>query len=369
MHACCASESGGKEGEVALRLLLLRAVLLDRRDVVGGQQVQRVEPAVGQAAQVAHAVAAVVGEGEVGAAVAGGHRLVGDREVPDVELVDRRVLGLIELRLAQPVPAVWLVLVEVDEQRAARVEAEPERVRVGDHVGDHLVRHVDGHRVGVRRVLPRRPALDPPDAVAPAAHGEPALAEDELDVLGRRRPDRELRRAAVPGRPEPRVRRARVEVVEHAGDLHAREADELAAGVVGGDDELAGEQLAGGANARRGQLEGVEGGQVREVARHRRAGRRQGVRVAGDRPVDDLQPALGRHVQPVARGVRRIPREQPAAQPVRGTHSAQDHRGIVADHVGRMVVGEGDAGRPAPRAGCSSRPAPRRRRSSRPTCR
>ena len=143
---------GREGGEVARRLLLLRAVLLDRRDVVRRQQVQRVEPAVGQAAQVAHAVAAVVGEGEVGAAVAGGHRLVGDREVAHVQLVDRRVLGLIELRLAQPVPAVWLVLVEVDEQRAARVEAEPERVRVGDHVGDHLVRHVDGHRVGVRRV-------------------------------------------------------------------------------------------------------------------------------------------------------------------------------------------------------------------------
>ena len=84
----------------------------------------------------------------------------------------------------------------------------------------------------------------------------------------------------------------------------------------------------------------VEGGQVREVARHRRVGRGECVGVAGDRPVDDLQPALGRHVQPVARGVRRIPREQPAAQPVRGTHSAQDHRGIVADHVSRMVVRE-----------------------------
>ena len=64
------------------------------------------------------------------------------------------------------------------------------------------------------------------------------------------------------------MRRARVDVVEHAGDLHAGGVDQLAAGVVGGHDELAGEQLARGALPGRGQLERVEGGQVREVARH-----------------------------------------------------------------------------------------------------
>ena len=156
------------------------------------------------------------------------------------------------------------------------------------------------------------------------------------------------------------MRRARVEIVEDAGDLHAGRADELARGVVGGHDQLAGEQLARRAPACVGQLERVERREVREVAGHRGVDGGQRVRLAADdRAVLQLEPARGRGVQPVGRGFRRVPSEQPAAQPVRGLLPAEERRRAVADHVGGVVIGEGQlsAGRVERDVGAAGRSA------------
>ena len=223
MHACCSSESGGNAAQVAGRLLLRGAVLLDRRDVVRRQQVQRVHPGAREPAQVAHAVAARVREGEVRAAMRGRDRLVGDREVAHVQLVDGRVLGLAERRLGEPVPAPRgeRARAQVDEHRAPGVRRQRQRVRVGHDVRHDLVerRHIDLHLVGVGGVAPAAAALRAPHAVLAAPHRDAALepveGDQQADLLGGRRPHREPRAPATPGRAEPGV--GGVEVVEHAG--------------------------------------------------------------------------------------------------------------------------------------------------------
>ncbi len=82
---------GGVRRQVAVRGLLVRGILRDRGDVEGRQQVHRVQPRLGEGAQVLPAGALGVGEGEVGASMVRRHALVVDREVADVQLVDRRV--------------------------------------------------------------------------------------------------------------------------------------------------------------------------------------------------------------------------------------------------------------------------------------
>ena len=119
----------------------------------------------------------------------------------------------------------------------------------------------------------------------------------------------------MPRRAQLGARSARVEVVEHARDLHAGGVDQFAGGGVGADDQLTCEELARG----HGELERVVLRKVREVGGHRLTAGRQRERFAAhDLAVLDLEPARGGHVQPIARGGRRVPREQAAPQPVRG---------------------------------------------------
>ncbi len=254
MQACCSLGGRAERGQVARRGLLGGAPLLDAGDVVRGQQVHRVEAGPGEVAQLAHAGAVAVGEGQVGAALRGGDGVVGDGEVPHVQLVDRGVLRLGQRRLAQPVPALGLQggPVQVDEHGARGVRGEAQRVRVGHHVGDHLVecRHVDGDLVGVAGVAPAAVAPRVPDAVAVAGHRDPALrgrarrVEQQGDVPRGRRPQRQRRPAVVPERSQARRSGAGVEVVEHAGDLHPGGVGQPPVRVVGGHRELAGEQPA-----------------------------------------------------------------------------------------------------------------------------
>ncbi len=324
---------------------------------------QRVHPGAGEAAQVAHAGAARVREGEVGAAMRGRDRLVRDREVADVELVDGRVLGLGERRLGEPVPASRRerARAQVDQDGAPGVRGQRQRVRVGHHVGHDLVerRHVDLHLVGVGRVAPGAAALRAPDAVVAAPHRDAALEpverDQQADVLRGRRPHGEPGPAPAEGRAEPRVGGIGVELVEHAGDLHPGRPHERALGVVGGHHELAGEQLAGAPAGGAVDPQRLVGGQVRVLLAHPR-GQPRGVelererRAAGDRPVLGGQPAVRRPVQPVAEPVAivgQVPRDHARAQPVRPALGADRPRQVVGDHVRGVVIGEGDRARRA----------------------
>jgi hypothetical protein len=337
--------------QVARRRLLLGPVLLDRGDVVARQQVERIHPRPREVAQVTHAVAVPVGERQVGAAVRRGDRLVGDREVAHVQLVDRGVLRLAQGRLAQPRPAVRLQRprLEVGEDRARGVRGERDRVRVGDRVGHDLVErgHVDLHLVAVRRVAPGRIAGRTPDAVVAAVHGDTrGRVQQDVDALGRRRPDRERRSPTPPHRSQRRAGGIRVERVEHAGDLDARALNQRAGGVEGRDHELAGEQARSLRARSVRDLERREGSQMRELGTHarRQAGgveRQRDRRAAGDRSVLHAEAAAGGVVETERRRAGgRPPGDDAGAQPVRSLHGGERSRGIVADDVRVVVVGE-----------------------------
>ena len=253
---------------------------------------------------------------------------------------------------------------EVDEDRAPRVGGQAERVGVGHDVGDHRARgrRVDDDLERVAGVAPRLAAVRSPDPVAAAPHVDPPVAEQQRDGLGGRRPQAQARLAVAPRRPEVDVRSGRIDVVEHAGDLHAGDGEQRAGRVVGGDGELAAQQRAGAPARLRRQRERAVGGEVREVGPD--VGRQAGG-IAGQRerrPADDLavlhgHAAVGRGVQPVGGAVGAIPGDQPAPEPVRAALRADGARDVVADHVRRVVIGEGDgaAGRRDRDVGASRR--------------
>jgi hypothetical protein len=89
---------------------------------------------------------------------------------------------------------------------------ERDRVRVGDDAP------VDVE--GVLRVAPRRLAAHAPDAVLAALHGDALVVQPQVDGPRGRCPHGQRRDAVTPLRAEPRVHGVRVEVVEHARDLH-----------------------------------------------------------------------------------------------------------------------------------------------------
>ena len=133
------------------------------------------------------------------------------------------------------------------------------------------------------------------------------VADEQVDVLGRRRPQRQLaacRRCHVT--PSVASDGVAVDVVEDAGDLHAGRVDQPAEVVVGGDGELPGEQLvhaAAGVVARQPQR--VVRGQVRPLLAHVgrqpvRVERQRERRAAEDRLLVDGQPAGRGGVQPEA---------------------------------------------------------------------
>ena len=127
--------------------LPVRLVLIDRCDVEHGQQVHVRQPGSCQCAEVQHAFAAVQRERLVGALVLVGYRRVVGREVPDVQLVDRDVLGRRQRRLHESVPARRLQrrVAEIDDLAAGAVHRETQRVRIRHDVGLGRAggRHVD----------------------------------------------------------------------------------------------------------------------------------------------------------------------------------------------------------------------------------
>ncbi len=157
--------AGAERREVAVRNGLLGPALLDGGEVERGQEVDGVDPGVGELSQLLRA-GAVAREGPVGPALRLGHRLVGDREVADVQLVDRAVDRAVDHRRLRLLPRLRtpVLVVEVDRDRALRVRGERDRVRVGDLVGDDLAgrRRVDDDLPEVFVALERGRPLDCP---------------------------------------------------------------------------------------------------------------------------------------------------------------------------------------------------------------
>ncbi len=214
-------------GQIAVGSRLVGLLLRDGGDVEGGQQVHVRRAGLRQLPQVPGAVAVPVREGQVGALVPRRDRLVGDGEVPDVQLLDLRVLQRYGPGLVQARPAAGCEgpVVQIDDEAALGVCGEREGVRVGDLVGDDLADTgcPDLHDVPVGLAPPGRGAGDGPDAgggVPVHRHGR--AVEVEVDRLGRRCPHGQGRLPVLEDGPEPALRRAGVQVVQHTGDLHAR---------------------------------------------------------------------------------------------------------------------------------------------------
>ncbi len=276
----------------------------------------------------------------------GRHRLVADREVPHVQLVDVGVLGPGRGGLAQPVPAGRRErpVGEVGDDGAGRIGGERDRVRVGDDVGLHPPARRGEHPYLVRvgGALPRAGTRRLPHAVAVPGHRDSPRADQQVHRLGRRRPDGEPRHAVPPGDAEVASRGAAVDVVEHAGDLHAGGVDQRAGGVEGRHRDLAREEQCdrGG----RGQRERRVRREVREVRGHADGRGRQVVRRRrpDDRAVLHGHPAVRREVEPVGGRRRRLPGEQSPPEPVGGPLGAQGPGQVVGDPVRRVVVRERD---------------------------
>ena len=360
------------------RLDLQAAVLLDGGDVEAGQEVHRVHAGVGQLGQGAHAVGVLEGERLVGAAELGRDGLVGDGEVADVELVDGAVGELVDDRrlVARPDLRGPLRVVEVDEHRVGGVQGEAHRVGVGHHVAGHRVERRDEHLhvelVGA--VDPTGLAGDGPDARGTARHVDPGGltraggigVQQQADVLGGGCPELQRRRAVGEGHAElVGACGGRVQVVEHARDLQAGE-DLGQVAVVLHDGEVALEGLLDGRAVRvERQLE--EAAQVRPVEQvvGGEAGRVEGEvsdldgAVAGDRAVDEAQPAVGGGPEfPGAGGavprhevggpgdgalVDPVPEQLPGAGQRRVLHGDLQQVGVdvVGEHYG-LVGGRGE---------------------------
>ena len=336
--------------EVARRRLLPRAVLLDGRDVEGGQQVHGRQPGARERGEVPGA-GGVPCEREVRAALRGGHRLVGDREVAHVQLVDRPVHGVLDAGCGGVGPdrRPRARVRQVDDDRVRGVRRQRDRVRVRHGVLDDLARRrrVHRHRVPVGRTRPARLTGHAPHAVGPARAWDPLrrLAartgpEQEVDVLCGGGPQCERRHVAVPRDAEVGVRgRVGVQVVDDARGLHPRERR----GTLVGRREhaqLPAQQLGrvGGVHVQRGVPgeRGEPGGHVGAEAR-RVVG--QGQRVAaGDLTVGELEPTRARVVQR-EREVGRVdveevtwPRERVGRDPVRACLSRAGQRWVLNGH-------------------------------------
>jgi hypothetical protein len=240
-----------RRGEVARRRRLGGPVLLDRGDVERRKQVHGVDAGLCELLQLSRA-RRVAREGAVGAALGLGHRLVGDREVPHVQLVDRPVDRTLDdgRRRLDPLRGLQRRVVEVDDHGARRIRREGHGVRVGDRVRLDLARRrgVDLDRPAV--LVADRDAVDAPRAVGRVElrrHERRVARGARLPALERhrprgRRPEAHLRVVARHRRAERRRgERIGVEVVEHARHLHAGERRERAVESLG-DADLLGEQ-------------------------------------------------------------------------------------------------------------------------------
>ena len=363
-------------GQVAGRHGLEGAVFLDRGDVEGRQQVHGVEPGSRQLGQMPGS-RAVDPERAVGAAELFRHGVVGDREVAHVQFVDRPVHGLLDDRRLRFLPrrGAESLIGQVDEHRPGGVLRQGDRVRVGDLVHLDLPRRRREHRDledegcagpvlgagrGPRAVILARQR----DALRV---GRVARRPDErVDVLRRGSPNRDRGPLLRPGDAErPVCGGIREEVVEHAGQLHARERSQAAEGVVGagigagaglGHRQLGSEQPFHLCPVHTDRAQGHGPGQGRETRflRVGEAGRvvLEGDRVsAGHRSVDDRQAGGRRGVQRVTEPARVCVHGQQVTRPgecffthpVRALRPGSGQRRVGhrdRENVGGQVVGE-----------------------------
>lgn len=165
----------GREAAEIARGLPGALVLIDAGDVEGGENVDRLETAVGQRAQVSHAVRIEVGEGVIGAAVPNGHRGIADAEVADVEFIDAEVVEATQRGRRQEVPRrrFGFVRIEIGDTTLRTVDCDVDGIRIAGHVGvDCMIRRdIDLHTVEVIHVTPGRVAVSDPDAVV-RVHGK-----------------------------------------------------------------------------------------------------------------------------------------------------------------------------------------------------
>ena len=376
---------GGRAGILGdRRRLLVGALLGDRRDIEGGQQVHRVHAGAGQLVQVTHTVGLELSERHVGAAHVLGHRGVGSGEVTHVQLVDRAlriVLNDRRLRIC-PHGGHGRRVIHVDRDRAGRVDGQAHRVGISDEVLLHLARfgHVDAHLpqvLGALVDLAGSIVHAPTPIVATHRFGAQAIAWDisvgtarrrgvprhQRDALRRRSPQGERRVARLV--PIHAVRGLggllRVQGVEHGSDLHASEGVDTLPRLLG-DRDLTGEGL-----ACHGLVDGglqrdvaVEIGMRRrhlsgQIASHTQGGRRG----PSDRAVRQTCAALGGGHQLVGQSRGAVqhlrardalgeqggrPREGIRAHPVRTLLAVACDRGVSAGDsnlVRRGIVGEG----------------------------
>ncbi len=203
-----AQARGGRIGraqllDVVVELDAVLAALANRRDVEGRQQVHVRQACLLQLLQVVAAVRARFGEGRELALVDRVDERIVDAEVADVQLVHDDVLGRIDVRLGQVVPAQRLEVdvVQVHELAAHAVRREAHGIRVRDLVVHERIRGRREHTQVDRVVeaVPFRLAGDAPDtAVRVEGHrrrlAQCAVLVVDLDADARgqqrgRRPD------------------------------------------------------------------------------------------------------------------------------------------------------------------------------------
>ena len=234
MHACCSADAGPERREVAGGHRLLVAALLDRGDVERRQQVHGVDAGIRELAQLVGA-RRVARERTVRAALRLGHRLVGDREVAHVQLVDRAVdrAARPRARASRPTGSGCS---ESSSRFTITVRAEFV-VRATEYGSVTELTSIFARRRCVDLDRPAVLVADRGAVDAPRAVGRVELGGDDRRVAGRagvpdlerhrlrgRRPEAHRRVQAGHGRAERRRgERVGVEVVEHAGQLHAGE--------------------------------------------------------------------------------------------------------------------------------------------------
>ena len=127
--------------------------LRDRGDVEHRQQVDVGDARFAQGAQVAHAVAVGIGEGEVLAAMRDGHGGIVHREIAHVQFVEchvgvRRQRGW--SRRIVPADRLQCGIIEIGDVAARRIGGEAGRVRIGDAIADDAgAGHEDVDQIGV----------------------------------------------------------------------------------------------------------------------------------------------------------------------------------------------------------------------------
>ena len=276
---------------------LLGALLRNRRNIEGRQEVHRIHARRCQLRQVAHAVGLVLRKRHVGAAHVLGDRLVGRREVTHVQLVDGALCVVLDDGGLGALPTVGgdCGVIHVDGNRARRIRGQAHRVGVGHLISLHGTGggHVDAHLpqvlgpfgdgavgivdapasvVGARRRGPHGRARH----LGVSAPRSTRVPRQQGHVLGGGGPQGEGRLARVV--PSHAVRGlgglGRVDGVERRGDLHTREGIHSLTGLLR-EHHLSGERL-----ARPGLVEGgLQGDIAVEVRVSHRDVRGQ---VAGD---------------------------------------------------------------------------------------